>query len=95
VDKLKTLLARCKCGVILTVNDYRNAYETPEAAIEFYAGLECAPDINDYVMTGILSTGNIIDLIFYPDTPIVSYHIVHYDIDAALDMALAYLDQQS
>jgi hypothetical protein len=95
MDKLKALLARCKCGVILTVNDYRNSYETPEEAIEFYDGLACAPDINDYVMTGILSTGNIIDLIFYPNTPISSYHIVHYDLDAALDKALECLDQQS
>lgn len=40
---------------------------------------------------GILSSGNIVDLQFYPDTPIGSYQIVHYDLDKALQLALEFL----
>lgn len=92
MDKLKELLARCKCGIFLTVNEHRDYCETPEQRLEWYAGLECPPDIGADVLAGILETGNIVDLHFYPDTPIGSYHIVHYDLDAALDLAMSCLD---
>lgn len=88
MDALKTLLARCKCGVFLTVNEHRDYYETPEQRLEWYAGMECPPDISDDVRAGILSSGNIVDLQFYPDTPIGSSQIVHHDLDEALRLAL-------
>ena len=88
MDALKTLLARCKCGVFLTVNEHRDYYETPAQRLEWYAGLECPPGISDEVRAGILSTETIVDLHFYPDTPIGSYHIVHHDLDEALRLAL-------
>lgn len=90
-DKLTQLLARCKCGVFLTVNEHRDCYESPEQRLEWYADLECPPTISDDVRAGILSSGNIVDLHFYPDTPIGSYHVVHFELDAALDQALACL----
>lgn len=87
--KIERLMARCKCGIHLTVNEHRDYYETPEQRLEWYAGLECPPNIADDVRAGILSSDTIIDLIVYPDTPIGSYHIVHYSLDGALDAALA------
>ncbi len=91
MDKLKTLLDRCKCGVFLAVNEHRNYYETPADRLAWYAELECQPEISDDVAAGILSSGNIVDLQFYPDTPIGSYQIVHYDLDKALQLALEFL----
>lgn len=88
MDKLKQLLERCKCGVFLTVNEHRDYYETPEQRLDWYAAGECPPDMPDDVRAGILATGNIVDLQFYPQTPIGSYQIVHYDLDAALEQAL-------
>lgn len=29
MDKLKKLMARCKCGVYLAVNEHRDYYDTP------------------------------------------------------------------
>ena len=88
MDALKTLLARCKCGVFLTVNEHRDYYETPAQRLDWYAELACPPEIGDDVRAGILSSGEIVDLHFYPDTPIGSYHIVHHDLDEALRVAL-------
>lgn len=87
-EALKTLLGRCKCGVFLTVNEHRDYYETPQQCLERHAELECPPEISDEVRAGILSSGNIVDLHFYPDTPIGGYHIVHHDLDEALRLAL-------
>ena len=88
MDALRTLLARCKCGVYLAVNEHRDYYENAAQRLEWYAGLECPPQISDEVRAGILASETIVDLQFYPDTPIGSYHIVHHDLDAALRMAL-------
>jgi len=94
MDKLKELLARCKCGVYLTVNEHRDYYDTIGMRLNEYASMEAPPDISDEVRAGILRTGNIVDLHFYPDTPIGFYHIVHYDLDDALTMALQILDAE-
>lgn len=91
MDKLKILLERCKCGVYLTINEHRDYYEGPSARLDWYAGLECSPEIAPEVRGAILLSNNIVDLQFYPDTPVGSYHIVHHDLDSALDEALACL----
>ena len=92
MDKLHALLARCKCGVYLTVNEHRDYYQTPEMRLDEYASMEAPPEIDDDVRAGILRTGNIVDLHFYPDTPIGFYHIVHFDLDEALTTALQILE---
>jgi len=88
MDKLKELLTRCKSGVYLTVNEYRDNYDTLEHWLEELDIRECKPKISDEVRAGILSSGNIVELQFYPDTPIGFYVIVHHDLDEALRMAL-------
>ena len=89
---IERLLARCKCGVYLTVNEHRDDYRSPAEWLDSYASLECPPDISDEVRAGILSSGNIVDLHFYPDTPIGSYHLVDFDVASALRRALALLE---
>lgn len=87
MDKLTKLLARCKCGVHLTVNDHRNVYETAAQALE---GLrDFARDVPPDVLAKIIETDTLIDLHFYPETPIGFYKVLHYDLDAALDEALS------
>ena len=88
MDKLKELLTRCKCGVFLIVNEHRDYYQTVEQRLEEVAGYECPPEIAPEVRAAMIATDTMIDLQFYPDTPIGSYRIVHYDLDAALDEAL-------
>lgn len=95
MDKLTQLLARCKYGVYLTVNEYRDYYETVERRLdEFYANLERAPDIEPEVRTKMIELDMIVDLQFYPDTPSGSYQVLHYDLDAALDIALKCLREE-
>jgi hypothetical protein len=87
-SKLGSLLARCKCSVQLTVNGHRDVYDTPEDRLAEFEKWECPPEIDADVRAGILRTGNILELQFYPDTPIGAYYIVHHDLDAALADAL-------
>ena len=87
MDKLKKLMARCKCGVHLTVNDHRDVYETAEQALKNLKDLDF--EIDPEVRAKIIETDTLIDLHFYPDTPIGFYKVLHHDLDAALDEALA------
>lgn len=88
MDKVKELLACCKCGVYLTVNEHRDAYETAEQTLADARRRECPPEIEPDVAARMIETDTIVRLQFYPDTPVGSYQIWHYDLDAALDMAL-------
>ena len=92
MDKLKELMSRCKCGVFLSVNEHRDYYQTAAARLEELAGYECPPEIEPEVRQKIIETDTIINLHFYPDTPIGFYSLYHYDLDAALDEALACLE---
>ena len=91
-DKLKDLLARCKCGVFLTVNEHRDYYQTAEYTLDEAQGHECPFEIEDDVRRVMIETDTIIRIQFYPHTPIGSYEIWHHDLDAALDEALACFD---
>ena len=91
MDKMKALVALCKCGVYLTVNEHRDYYQTAAQAIEEAEGLECPPEIEPAVKARMIEMDAIVRLQFYPDTPNGFYSIWHYDLDAALDAALACL----
>jgi len=93
-DKLKQLLAGCKCGVFLTVNEHRDYYETAEESLDEARGNECPPEIADDVRAQMIATNTIVRLQFFPHTPIGSYEIWHHDLDAALTEALACLEQR-
>lgn len=86
-DKLKLLLSRCKCGVHLTVNDHRDVYETVEQWLENMH--DFAEDLEPDVREQMIANDTIIDLHFYPNTPVGFYKVLHHDLDAALEEALA------
>lgn len=89
MDKLKKLLSLCKCGVFLVVNEHRVYYQTAAQKLEEIDAYECPPDIDPGVREKMIATDTIVDLQFYPDTPIGSHSIYHHDLDAALDLALS------
>ncbi len=92
MEKLQKLLDKCKCGVHLTVNQHRDYYQTAEEALKEKEGYECPPEIEPEVRAAMIDKNVIIDLQFYPHTPIGSYSIYHYDLDMALDEALECFD---
>ena len=92
MDKLQKLLSLCKCGVILTINDHRNIYQSAATYLDDLDDLAC---IDSEIRAKIIETDTIIDLHFYPDTPVGFYKIIHYDLDAALDEALSVFKEKT
>jgi len=86
MDKLQKLLARCKCGITINIDDHKNSYETAAAALETLEA--CGIEIDADVKAKIIETDTLIDLQFYPDTPIGFYKVIHYSWESALDLAL-------
>jgi hypothetical protein len=84
MDKLKELLSRCKCGVFVTVNHHRDYYES----VEQYMGDREISRVDARKVAEMIRADTIIKIQFYPHTPIGSYIVWHYDLDAALDEAL-------
>ena len=89
MDKLKNLLSRCKCGVFITVNEHRGYYQSARDWFQEHDQYECPPEVEPEVRATMIGTNTVIQIQFYPDTPVGSYSIYHYDLDAALDAALA------
>ena len=93
MDKLKELLARCKCGVYVQVNVHRDVYET---AAQWWETQDiCSDSLSDTppeVRAEMIRLNTVVDVQFYPHTPVGFYRVAHYDLDAALDAALARFD---
>lgn len=94
MDKLKRLLEICKCGVYLTINQHRDYYESVE---DFFIGpkqdekldMDDPEDLEAF--DRMKSANNVVELHFYPNTPISFYDIFDSDIDKVLDRAFAVL----
>jgi hypothetical protein len=86
-NKLKQLLSLCKCGVFISVNEHRDYYETVEKFIKEKIERNEA-EIDNEVLRQMIKLDTIIELHFYPVTPVGFYEIFHYDLEVALDIAL-------
>jgi hypothetical protein len=92
MNNLIKLLNRCKCGVYVTVNPHRDNYQSSRQYLEnLEMGDPMALNIPDAVRDVMETTDTVVSIIFYPDTPIGSYHIYHFDISEAIEAAIACL----
>jgi len=92
MEKFQQILNRCKCGVHLTINEHRDYYQSAEQRLEELDCLECPPELEDDIRQTMIDTNTIIDLQFFPDTPVGSYSVYHHDLEMALNEALEYLN---
>lgn len=86
MNKLNKLLNRCKCEVHILINPHKNCYQTIDEYLhdnEYFLD-----DIDTEIYSKIIETGTFITLHFYPDTPVGSYIINHYDLELVVDIAL-------
>lgn len=84
MNKLQELLTLCKCGVSININDYRNAYESVENAINTIETIIEEP-LEPETISGMIETQNVIEIHCYPFTPISSITVYHYNIELAIE----------
>jgi hypothetical protein len=85
MENLNKLIQKCKCGVHLSVNKHRDYHETVE---QYFIKNKYLEDVDKDVFEKMKELNTIIELHYYPDTPIGFYNIFHYDLQMAIDEAL-------
>jgi len=89
MEKLKQLASMCKGTVTVQVNGYKNNYET---ASQHLANLKLARgedfEIPEHVQQTMIQIGSVVEVSFYPDSPVGFYSVYHWDLEAAIDEAL-------
>ena len=91
MSKLLELKNKCKCGISITINQHKNYYDTAEEYFqnnEFMKEYLTEGDIDPEVYEKMKEFDTIIEIQFYPHTPIGFYKIFHYDLEMALDESL-------
>lgn len=85
---LRSLIAACKCGVHITVNEHRDYYKTAIQQLQELEwamnDLEIEPDVRKIME----ETNTIVCVQAYPDTPVGFFIVYHYDIDEAIATVL-------
>lgn len=99
MNKLSLIQQKCQCSVSITINRHRNYYQSIQEGVDDIK----KPTINqilnscesellsEEIANKMIEHNTIIDLQFYPNTPIGFYSIYHYDLEMALDEALEIL----
>ena len=93
--ELKELLSLCKASVTININEHRDYYQTVESYIEErqLTNKELKDEIGLDVYEKMKELNTIIEIQAYPDTPIGSYSVMHYDIDMAIFIMLECVKQ--
>ena len=96
MEKLKRIIQLCKCSVNISINSHKDFYQNIEQHIKDYykCGKELdEDDVSKEVLDEIIKRDTIIHIQVYPDTPIGSYSVYHYDLDMAIDEMLLILEK--
>ena len=95
LDKLSQIASLCKASVTVYINKHRDHYQTLNKYLSDYASLnpDDFNDISDDVLSKMVELNNIIEIYAFPDSPVGSYHVMHYDLDLAMDAMLIALKQ--
>ena len=92
MEKLKKLMELCKASVSLEINHHKDCYQ--DVMDYLNSRFFDDEDLDDDTRRKMIELDTIIKLQFYPNTPIGSYCIFHYDLDVALDAALKILGER-
>lgn len=88
---MKEIIKKCKCGIYLEVNRYRDYYDTIEVAIVE----ENSQDemIEPELAERMIKENMFISLQFYPDTPIGFYKVYGTSIEEVVKKAKEILEE--
>ncbi len=87
MKNLYELIKLCKGSVSLNINPHRDIYQS----IETYLS-DDRDKISDNTYNNIIKNDTLVELVFYPDTPVSNYTVYHYDIDTAIKTAIGIIN---
>ena len=84
---MEEIIKKCKCGVYLEINKYRDYYETVEEAIKEENERQTEPEIEKELADRMIKENMFISLQFYPDTPAGFYTVYGTSLDEVIGKA--------
>ena len=84
-SKIKQLQQLCKAAIHLTINDHKNCYMSVS---DYLDDSPCTDELSEDVKAKMVELDTIVELQFYPNTPVGFLQLFHYDVDMALQVAL-------
>lgn len=88
MSKLQQLIEQCKSSVHVTANQHRAYYQSVRDYVDGWGNGEMPNETDATVLAEMIARDTVIEVQFYPVTAIGFYVLFHYDLHAALDMAL-------
>ena len=92
-DTLAELIDRCAGSVSININKHRDCYQSIDSYLDELVENDNASNLDDTLRHLMIDTNSVIELYFYPDSPIGFCSIVHYDLSKAVQLALNYLNR--
>ena len=86
----------CKAEVSIGINEHKNCYKSVSELIAERLENEIidSDDIDQNILAVMIKRDFMVNIHFYPDTPVGFISFYHYDIDCALDLALSYFGER-
>jgi len=94
-NTLLELTDRCAGSVSIGINKHKNCYQSIDSYLDELVENDNASNLDDALRHLIIDTNSVIELYFYPNSPIGFCSIVHYDLSEAIQLALNYLNRIS
>lgn len=83
-ETLKDLIKKCKGAVFISANEHRDFYKTVEQYMYGLNNRKYVPAINKNVLDKMIELNTMINIHFYPKTPVSFYSVYHYDFNECL-----------
>ena len=95
LEKLNKLISLCKAEISISINEHTSGYQTVKKYLEncqliYGEDLEISEEIKKVM----IDKNIMVNIVFYPDTPIGSYSVYHYDVEEALDECLRIMEDR-
>lgn len=87
------IISKCKCGVYLEVNRYRDYYISIEEAIKDINSIATEQEIDDELSARMIAEDSLVSLQFYPNTPIGFYKVYGTALDEVVEKAKECLNE--
>lgn len=83
---LMKIMARAKCEIIININSHRTNYESVQSYFETLESFNPDdPIVREDVLGGMVNLDTICEIMVYPDTPIGSHSVYHWDLGTAIE----------
>lgn len=91
MDKINKIFSLCKNSVSIVCNTHKDYYESIE---KYLTDNEDWESVEDSIRDEMIKRDTMIYIQAYNKTPIGSYTVYHYDINAAIDEMLDILESE-